>query len=412
MTYGFTLVFVFQTAYFVVVARSLGASQFGAFAAAAALASVIAPFASLGSQNIMVLKTATQSHETFRLYFGTSLAVTAVLGSALVVSIDAVVRLTLPRNSSVAMVLPWVLVSELLFSRASDISIHSFQCFRRGAHAAHLSVLFAASRAIFGVVLWLAVSRPTAVTWGELYALSSAVGAVLSVYVVCRTVGLPRLPTVRALREVFRLGPFFAIGTASQTIYSDIDKFMLGRFGTPYAAGIYTGAYRIATMGVLPINAFIFAANPDFFYLGAKEPLALRELVARALKMGTAYAALVTAILFALAPALPIILGHSYEQSRLILQLLAPLPLIQTVHLVCGNALMGVGGQARRSAVQVCLALFNVGINLWLIPMYGWRGGVASTLATEGILAIAVAALFSRATRVADPKLMRQNLTR
>jgi O-antigen/teichoic acid export membrane protein len=39
---------------------------------------------------------------------------------------------------------------------------------------------------------------------------------------------------------------------------------------------------------------------------------------------------------------------------------------------------------------QVAVAVFNVLINLWLIPAYSWRGAAWSSLASDGALVLAM----------------------
>jgi hypothetical protein len=41
--------------------------------------------------------------------------------------------------------------------------------------------------------------------------------------------------------------------------------------------------------------------------------------------------------------------------------------------------------------VQAAVAVFNVLINLWLIPAYSWRGAAWSSIASDGVLLISVA---------------------
>ena len=41
--------------------------------------------------------------------------------------------------------------------------------------------------------------------------------------------------------------------------------------------------------------------------------------------------------------------------------------------------------------MQAAVAVFNVLINLWLIPVYSWRGAAWSSIASDGVLLISVA---------------------
>jgi O-antigen/teichoic acid export membrane protein len=183
------------------------------------------------------------------------------------------------------------------------------------------------------------------------------------------------------------------LGSSAQTIYGDIDKTMLARIGSVGVAGIYTGAYRIIGMAATPVLAFVYAANPRLFRDGKREPREVWSLACRATRYSAAYASVVGLACVLAAPLVPHVLGRSFDGSVAVLRWLAVLPVIQAVHVVAANALMGVGRQALRSGVQLGVAGLNIGLNVWLIPAYSWRGAAVATLISEGALAVGVLGL-------------------
>jgi O-antigen/teichoic acid export membrane protein len=74
------------------------------------------------------------------------------------------------------------------------------------------------------------------------------------------------------------------------------------------------------------------------------------------------------------------------------LRWLAILPVLKVVHFFLSDALTGAGYQGLRSGIQVGVALFNVLINLWIIPAYSWRGAAWTSIASDGVLACAIGA--------------------
>jgi O-antigen/teichoic acid export membrane protein len=64
---------------------------------------------------------------------------------------------------------------------------------------------------------------------------------------------------------------------------------------------------------------------------------------------------------------------------------------LKAVHYFLSDTLTGTGYQALRSSIQASVAVFNVLINLWLIPTYSWRGAAWASLASDGLLAVSVA---------------------
>jgi O-antigen/teichoic acid export membrane protein len=86
------------------------------------------------------------------------------------------------------------------------------------------------------------------------------------------------------------------------------------------------------------------------------------------------------------APVVPYILGSDYINVVEALRWLAPIPLFRGLQHFGGDILSGTGFQGLRSALEVIISIFNIGINLWLIPLYSWQGAAWSSLASDGLL--------------------------
>jgi O-antigen/teichoic acid export membrane protein len=91
--------------------------------------------------------------------------------------------------------------------------------------------------------------------------------------------------------------------------------------------------------------------------------------------------------LFVGAPIVPHLLGPEYARTTVALRWLSPLPLLKTLHYFVADSLTGAGLQGLRTALQVGVAVFNILLNLWLIPAHSWRGAAWSSLASDGMLA-------------------------
>ena len=90
------------------------------------------------------------------------------------------------------------------------------------------------------------------------------------------------------------------------------------------------------------------------------------------------------------APLVPHILGRQYADVTEALRWLALLPALKTLHFFTADALTGADHQGTRSLIQIGVAAFNVLVNLWIIPAYGWRGAAWSSIASDGLLALSL----------------------
>ena len=89
---------------------------------------------------------------------------------------------------------------------------------------------------------------------------------------------------------------------------------------------------------------------------------------------------------------LPYILGPGFRLTVEALRWLAILPMLKAVHFFLSDVLAGTGHQALRTSIHVGVAVFNVLVNLWIIPAYSWRGAAWSSIASDGLLAFAMSA--------------------
>ncbi len=396
MSYAFIGSLLFQAAYFLILARILGASGLGLFAGALALVSIAAPFAGWGSGNLLVQHTS-RSPEMFRERLGVALRAITLTGGGFVL-VFVGLSLTLFRGSFGETLIP-LAFAELLFARVVDLSAQGFQAHDRLRAAAIVtlsaSVARLAALALMAVLIGSGSLGPE--HWAIGYAVASLVVAAVSLGGLIRAFGGPVLR--RATSMDLRQGFFFSLGSASKTVYSDIDKAMLVRMTTDAVAGIYTAAYRLTTFAYAPIQALLYATNTRFFREGERGASAAWAVARRNIGPIWVFALVAGLMLFLAAPLVPVVLGDSYADSVTALRWLSVMPLITGTHSLFGDALMGMGQQARRSGLQLGAAAVNVVLNLWLIPLHGYSGAIVATIASEGALAVALALLLRHLRR-------------
>lgn len=105
-------------------------------------------------------------------------------------------------------------------------------------------------------------------------------------------------------------------------------------------------------------------------------------------------------VLFFTAPLIPRIVGRDFSEAVLALRWLCLIPLFRAVHFAMGESLLCSGRQSVRTVLQIIAAAFNLGVNLYLIPRFGWRGAAWSSLATDGGLALLAFVVVTRMRRL------------
>jgi O-antigen/teichoic acid export membrane protein len=392
-----------QAIYFIIIARCLGPGQYGAFIAATALAAVMSPFVGLGCGGLLI-KNVARDRRLFSEYWGNGLMMTFVSGSVLTFLAMATCRLVLPRSIPM-LVIALLSVSDLIFVKLMELGAWAFQSVERLSGHAQLNALVSLTRLCGIAGLALAVTHPGVTAWSAVYLAGSILAALIAVAWATFSLGKPRLALHRIRAEVAE-GFNFSVGQSAATIYNDIDKTMVARLATLEAAGVYAAAYRLIDVAFVPVRALLTATLPGFYRTGAGGLQATMRYGKRMLIKVLPYSLFSFAAMILGARLVPHILGRQYADVPEALRWLALLPVLKTLHFFTADALTGADHQGTRSLIQVGVATFNVLINLWIIPAYGWRGAAWSSIASDGLLAMSllVAVTYLCRTSYATPE--------
>jgi len=400
MTIGQGFRLIIQALYFVEIARSLGVRNYGAFLGVVALVGIVYPFGSMGSGNLLV-KNVARDRTLFPAYWGRAIAVTATLGSILIVMVLAISRFALPPEIPILLVV-MVAISDILGLNLITQAGQAFQAFEQLRWTATINVTMSAGRLLGALILTAIYRHPSAFQWGYIYLGCTVVVAGISLMLVSRRLGSPRFDW-RFLRGELREGFYFSASQTSQTIYNDIDKTMLARLSTLDAAGVYGAAYRLIDVSFAPVSAALWSAYPNFFRAGANGISSSLAYAKPLMRRALIYSGTIFVLLLISSGVVPLILGPEYRATAASLRWLAILPVLKSLHYFYSDTLTSAGYQGVRTAVQAAVAVFNVLLNLWLIPAYSWLGAAWSSIASDAILLLGVSAaafVISRSSRL------------
>lgn len=374
---------VLQAAYFVIIARTLGVDKYGEFVSITALVAIVFPFAGLGTE-ILMLKNVAKDRSLFAVYWGNSLLVT-VITAAILITLSVILAPLLLHHSISPLAIFIVAVSDLIFGSITSLSSRVFQSIDRLNISARISVFVMFNKVLAAITLFIFFPNSNNLEWIWLYSASSLFSALVSATLVQRLVGFPALELARIKSELTE-GISFSVSSSAYTIYSDIDKTMLAKLSTLAATGIYAAAYRLIDVAFIPVISICGAAYAEFFRKG-KDGLSAALIFAKPLiAIASAYSFLAGIGLLITAPLIPNILGDEYIPVVEALRWLAPIPMLRAMQHLGGDILSGSGFQNWRSAIETSIAIFNIVINLWLIPLYSWRGAAWASLASDGML--------------------------
>ncbi len=387
MSMGQGLRLLVQAVYFTVIARVLGASNYGSFVGVAALVGILYPFGAMGSGNLLV-KSVARDKRTFSTAWGDALVTASIGGAVLVGAVILLSHTVLPGTIPVHLVVV-VAIADIPGLSLITIAGQAFQSFEQLQWTAAINLLVSLNRMLGALLLVFFYHPATALQWGYVYLACTALTATIATALVIFRLGAPRLKLRRSPEALWN-GFHFSVSLSAQTIYNDIDKTMLARLSSLHATGIYGAAYRLIDVSFAPVLALLYAAYPNFFREGSGGIASSFSYAKPLLRRAAGYSALVACAILLFAGVVPYVLGPEYAETTVALRWLSPLPLLKATHYFLSDTLTGAGRQGLRSAIQAGVALFNVLINLWLIPRYSWVGAAWSSIASDALLAFSV----------------------
>ncbi|MGC1300621.1 MAG: flippase [Alloacidobacterium sp.] len=379
---GFSV--VIQAAYFVLLARLLGSTQYGVYAGAAALGFIVSPYCDLGS-GLLFLRHVSPAHEKSPQYWGNILIATFGTGTLFVALTVLTAHWTI--SSAGALLVSLTAIANCIGLPISTCAGQVFQAFEQMRYTAVLNLLQNALRLVLAGVMLIAIRRASALEWAWAAFAVSLAGVILSIVLVNRRFGKPRF-SFQLFRSSLSEGFGFSFAGSTSSLYNDLDKAMLSHYEMNAANGIYSVAYRVINIATTPVLAIYSAAYPTFFRKGAEGIRSTASFAWKSLKHTLLVSAPAAVAMFFLAPLLPLMAGPTFGESASALRWLCLIPVFRSFHISAGYAMTGAGYQPFRTASQFLAAAFNFGLNLYLIPRYSWIGAAWASLATDGGLAV------------------------
>lgn len=199
-------------------------------------------------------------------------------------------------------------------------------------------------------------------------------------------VGFPLRPG-RYGKQQLTATAVYAVGIGASTVQNSYDQTVLSSTHKG-DAGRYAAAYRIVSMGLLPLGAIANATHTDFLDAEAGSDDQMRK-ARRFAALGLAYSAVFCTVVFFGASLVPKILGEDYEESVSIIRWLVPLVPLRGITTFPMNGLLGLGRNKLRTQMLVTGAVLSLVLYFSLIPAYSWKGAVAGTLISEAALFVA-----------------------
>lgn len=187
----------------------------------------------------------------------------------------------------------------------------------------------------------------------------------------------------RILRESIPV----AVASVFTMIYFRIDVVMLSILKGDIDVGFYSASYRLTEAFIFLPSVLITSIFPLMSKYNKNSQALFNNIYIHSLKYLLASGLLMGIMVTFLAERIILLIyGVEYYQSVKVLQILIWATSIMYVNILLGSTYISSGHQGIIAKVSAFAALFNVGLNLLLIPSFTYVGAALATVATEFIV--------------------------
>lgn len=382
----------------VVLARTLGAEDYGRYGLGIALAAIVLPLTDLGTSQYLAREVARSPGQgraqVMSLARARLLAAVAVNGLAIVL---VIVLVTDGRTQTTIL----LALCAAGLDGLAQFAFGYFQGLERMRFQANLTTLVSIARATGGIVLALATGSLVAVlVWSIGIGLAQALFSGSRMQRVVRAAGAARRSPV--------WGTVIAVGAV--TIFVNLtlraDSLLLGALRSEAEVGYYTAAW--ALLGGLQVVPWMIAValGPVFARTHAADPGAFRRAWNEGMRTVILLSVPVALLVSLLAgPIVNRLFGADYEPAVTALAILVWSVPLAGLNSVATLALRGAGRERLLVAVMATGAAANIAVNLWAIRAHGIDGAATVNVGTELLILVLLTALVVRVGLAPLPRL-------
>lgn len=353
--------------YAIIVARQLGPSELGIYSGLYAILGVTITFVNFGLDQWM-LKEA-HAHKSVQLLSGKVISIKLLLG--IVWGILCLIFIPISRPGIFTPAIVLLALGDVFFDVIFN-TITAAWNIERDIKSINLFLLMSRVGkflALIGLTMIQKVSPMNIVTSRII------VSGIVLLLSLAKFKPVINLHNIFDLKQIVRRSSEFGFSEILATVYGNIDVAILSYFSITNA-GLYSPATGI-------IHALFIIPNSFFSYLipyyskeiSNNKSLSLKKVLKQVLLIFTVTGFALSLVLFVGGEFLvTLILGSKYLETGRILVVLSPIMLIKSISFGLALLIVITGNQKKRLLPQLVIALFNIVINILLIPKFGIFG--------------------------------------
>ena len=369
----------------ILMARYLGVSDYGIIGFAIAFSGILSLIVDFGIGTHIVRHIATD-RDVAPKYLGNAIPLKSLF--ACVTFILTLIILIMMRADETTIIVTLLFTLEMVFKSFIGLLNGSFQAFEEGKYQGIGNTMASILLLVF---ILIAIFTDLGIYGISIaYVLSHLVVLIYEYLAFKRHIVVPKFEFDKSFcKEITILSIPFAATGILYSIYYSIDIVMLTNIVGNYASGIYSATYKLISVLTLfqgvyaavifPVMSKYFKDDKNILVVSFEKSVKYLTLITLPFAVGTMFYSLEVIQLF---------YGAEYDPSASVLSILMWTVCLLFINSACINLLNASHKEFTVTKIYLIAALFNVGLNLLIIPYFSYDGAAVTTVLSDSLILI------------------------
>ncbi|WP_405268833.1 flippase [Methanobrevibacter sp.] len=375
---------VFAFVWTILTARYLGPSDYGIFGTAVSFSTIFGVFATFGIFTYLVRAISTDFENEDK-YLNNTLSLKIFL-AIFYLAIVVLAALFLGWNRYVIGIC-LLFAFEYLIKTYHDVFFSSFQAHEKIKYQAITNIIINSLTLIFIILVIVTDYGLLGIAFA--YILANFIALLYAIYAIRKHIIKPRLTfDFRFYKVLIKAGIPFALTGLFYTIYYSIDIVMITQFASTYDTGLYNSAYKLISVLALfytiysavifPVMSKLFQGEKDMLNLSFVKSIKYLSLVTIPIAVFTSFYGYQIIAIY----------GAEFGEAGGVLQILIWTVCFLFINGACSLVLNASHEEYSVTKIYSIAAVFNVILNLFMIPKYSVYGASVATVLSEILILI------------------------
>lgn len=369
----------------IVIARYLGVNDYGVLGFAISLSGILAITMDLGVNSHVVREISTDYELTAK-YLGNAIPLKSlfVVGTFVL----TLIILILMHANELTITITMLFTIEMVFKTFIGLLNGSFQAYEEGKYQGIGNILINILLLIFIFISIFSDFGIFGITIS--YVVANLIPFFYEYYIFQKKIAKPKFEfDIDFCKKITMYALPFALSGIFYSIYYSVDTVMLTNLVGEYATGIYNASYKlisVLTVFYSVYTAVLFPLMSKFFKNDEKLLVVIFEKSVKYLSLLIIPIAIAT--MFYSTDLIQLIFGAEFKESASALSILIWTVCLLFINGACGTLLNASHKEVTVTKVYFIAAVFNIVLNLFMIPHYSYDGAAISTVLSDLLILI------------------------